>query len=335
MKKHSFLWLIFAAMFAFAACSNDDPAKEPDDEDDEPEITLALPTQLQVSSFTHNSAILVWQRGDTNALAYDVYVEGLQDTIPVIDAGGIDITCGIDGLLHSTPYDWYARARRGDLKTTWVKGPSFTTAFYDDTRDHWVGTWQGATWDGSVTIFGMNLPYSQFSDYISEDVDLDAMFQSMEITITLADDNQVAMTFPQFPDGSPFPGGEILLPIIGGTATYEQEISIPIKIITEDNPVPIADIPFVPDAIKDALKNNPLLPASLSITDFSIHLKKITFTFGPRSEDNTLPARLTISGDADIATDSDSANMALNLLIPAADHKISINFTSTLNKKQE
>ncbi|MDR1274686.1 MAG: hypothetical protein LBK12_09075, partial [Odoribacteraceae bacterium] len=176
MKKHALLWLMFAAMFTLAACSDDDPAKAPDDDDDEPDITLALPVQLQVSSLTYNSVILAWQRGDTNALAYDVYVEGLLDTISVEDTHVTSLTCGIEGLQHSTPYDWYARACHGNVKTAWVKGPSFTTEFYDDTRDHWVGTWQGETWDGSVTIFGMNLPYSQFSDFMPEDLDLDAMF---------------------------------------------------------------------------------------------------------------------------------------------------------------
>jgi hypothetical protein len=329
MKKHSLLWLTLAAMFAFAACSDDDPAKEPDNTDDEPDITLALPTQLQVSSFTHNSAILTWQRGDTNALAYDVYVVGLPDTISVEAPDIPAITCGVDGLEHSTTYDWYARARHENVKTTWVKGPSFTTEFYDDTRDHWIGTWQGATWDGSVTIFGMNLPYSQFSDFMPEDLDLDAMFQSMEITITLADDNQVAMTFPQFPDASPFPGGEILLPVIDGTATYEQTISIPIEIITEDNPVPASELPFVPDAVK----GNPAL-ANVSITDFTVHLKKITFTFGPQAE-NTLPAHLNISGDATIGVDDPMANALLFLVIPSDTRKIAINFSSTLSKKQE
>jgi hypothetical protein len=323
MKKHSLLWLTLAAMFAFAACSDDDPAKEPDNTDDEPDITLALPTQLQVSSFTHNSAILEWQRGDTNALAYDVYVVGFQDTISVEAPDIPTVTCGIDSLQHSTTYDWYARARHENVKTTWVKGPSFTTDFYDDTRDRWVGTWQGGTWDGSVTIFGMSIPYSEFSDFAPEDVDLDAMFQSMEVTITMADDPQIAMTFPQFPEASPFPGGEILLPVVDGTATYEQTIDITVPLVTD--PVPIANLPFLPDD----LQGNTLLDG-VSLTKFTIHFTRITLVFGPQ-EGNALPALLTINGDVDIATNSGWDF----LLFGSMDKKVSIRLTSDLIKKQE
>jgi hypothetical protein len=268
---------------------------------------------------SHNSVIVTWT-GDTTARAYDVYVTG-QDTIPVEGT-----SCGVDGLQHSTPYQWHVRARNGERKTTWVDGPSFTTEFYDDTRDHWVGTWQARDWTGTVILFGSSIPYDEFADYIPAEVDPAAMLQSMEVTIALADNNQITMTLPAFTEPSPIPGGDVTLPIIDQKATIEQSLSGTGAIPVITDPVPVTSLPFFDDIEGAALLNG------TSITEFTITPESITITFGPQVADS-IPVLVTVNSQVSVHVSDSLLDAMLGLALPDKSLKIRIN--SALYKKEE
>jgi hypothetical protein len=315
-----FLTTLLAAV-AFAACGDDTPdGKTGEDED---EIKLVAPTTLQVHDVTHNSVLVTWQ-GDTNALYHDVLVQG-QDTLAVQS----NASCGVDGLLPSTTYTWQVRARHGKVTTPWVPGPSFTTAAYHDVRGAWVGQWIANEWGGSVTLYGTEVPYEQFRDYMPGEVLDPGATGEMEITIELAEEEMIAMTFPvvatPVPAPVPVPEGRVLLPVIEGKVTVEETLSNTIPVVEE--PVPVSEIPFL-EAVGGTGMEQYL--DGLVIETFTVNLTKLTFSFGPVAAD-TIPVTVTVDGNTSLKTN----NVFADLLISTLDNKLKIKINSTLHRKEE
>jgi hypothetical protein len=320
MKINKILWFTIVPLaLLLASCGGDEPAGEDPNKggNEEEEVSLTAPSQLKVLTFTHNSVIVSWQ-GDTNALAYDVHVSG-KDTLAVES-----ISCGVDDLQPDTPYTWQVRARRGQVKTAWVTGPGFRTEVYNNVVSPWAGEWYSQGWSGSVDILGMNVPYSQFGDQMPDDFDLEALVQSMEVTIEEADEEGcIDMTLPAFPAQLPVQGGKVTLPLNNEKATIQETLpGTPIPVITE--PVPIADIPFI--------SGLPDIPGgdNISITSFSVTLSKLTIVFGPCAAD-TIPVVMTIEGTVALET----SDGLVNAILAFAGNSLKITIKSTLYRKEE
>ncbi|MDR2414182.1 MAG: fibronectin type III domain-containing protein [Odoribacteraceae bacterium] len=318
MKNIAYM-LSLAAGLVLAACGGNDPFEEKDKEEEET-VVLNPPSNLQIHTVTHNSVIVYWQ-GDSTALFHDVFVSG-GDTIPVAST-----SCGIDGLQQKTTYNWYVRARRGGTTTAFVAGPPFTTEDYSDVMAAWEGEWNNRGWDGSITLFGNEVPYSDFSAFMPDSLN-PARMEAMNLKIEETEDSNLAITFPTLPVAGPFPTGRVVFPLDGDRATLEQELSNTIPFVRE--PVPVADLPFLDDmsGMSDLLAEY----GDIAITEFTVNLTKFTFTLGPPAAD-TIPALITIDGTAKMSTDDALLNAVLDLLLPNDNLKIKI--TTTLYRKEE
>jgi hypothetical protein len=319
MKNIKHLLFIIVAGLAISACGGDDIAGEREETGEET-IALNAPSNLQVHTVTRNSVIVSWQ-GDSTALYHDVFVSG-GDTISVAST-----SCGIDGLQQNTTYSWHVRARRGETTSAFVTGPSFTTEAYNDVITAWTGKWYNKGWDGSISLFGNEVPYSEFSAFMPDSLNPERM-GVMEFTIEEAEDGILAITFPTptIALAGPFPTGRVLFPLVEDKASIEQPLSNTIPLVTE--PVPIGELPFLEDVGNNMLAGYD----SLSITEFTVNLTKLTFTFGPPAAD-TIPAFVTIDGTATIKTDDALLNALLDFLLP--NDKLKIKITSTLYRKEE
>ncbi|MDR2131161.1 MAG: fibronectin type III domain-containing protein [Odoribacteraceae bacterium] len=292
------------------------------------DVALNAPRELQVTSTTYNSALLLWE-GDTTALYHDVCIPGV-DTLSVVSFS----SCGIDGLEQNTTYTWKVRARRGETVTAWVDGPTFKTEIYDDARGPWVGEWYSdGKWTGSVTLYGNTIPYEQFSSYLPDTLRPGTM-GTIDVTIELAEENGEKLIAMEFP-APPFPGAftetRVVMPIVDGKGSVERPLTQTIPVVTAANPVAVRDLPFIESILGSAAGLESMIE-NLSITEFTVHLTKITFTFGPVATD-TIPVVVVIDGTTELDTDNTLANILLDTML--SDNRLKITIHSSLYRKEE
>ena len=318
MRNIKHLSLVAFAAIAFAACSDNTPGKDPE-KPDEVDVVLKAPSNLQVHSVTHNSAIVTWE-GDTNALCYDIFIPNV-DTLEVLST-----SCGFSKLQQNTTYSWQVRARREASASDFVAGPTFTTESYNETIAAWIGDWSNKGWNGSLTLFGTELPYSEFSNFMPDTLN-PVQLGNIDLKIEDGGDGVLDVTFPSLAFAGPFPTGKVSFPLDGeNRAAFEQPLSSTFPLVRE--PVKVNDLPFLSGIGGDIFSNY----GDVHITTFDVTLTKLTIALGPPAGDS-IPLLITIDGTVNMVTDDALVNIALSVLM--ANNTLKIKVSSALYRKEE
>lgn len=318
MKNKGLYWLLLlAAVFVVSCSDSDDPEPPVVIPDPDP---LELPANLNVALVTYKSAVVTW-KGDTNAVYYDVLVDG-KDTISLRGT-----SCGIDNLDSEKSYNWQVRARRGEEATAWVNGGTFTTTVFADSRDSWVGTWYSQDWDAILSFVGVSIAYEEFIPELPEDTDINELLKLLEFNIDKYGDDpkgeDIRVTIPLL--DAFLPEDTFVLPIIEDQFWFETSLSDTLNIVSE--PITVGEFPLLGEigGIGD------LLSEDLVINNIKIVFNRLMVVFGPfEHSDGTIPLTGTLTGLVLIDTSSD----LVDGLISAVKPDVKLTVTSTLLRKE-